>query len=346
MPRRSRKKHRGKSRGRRAATAISAPRIAAGRADAALDWIGGAGWQDPDTGRLHIETPIALHHDQGRTLQRTVNALRACPGIVARLTHRANRAVEAISMPLAREDADRMHAMLRSRAVNSRPDYRTAIRIGLGAGTAPEPPEVATTYRAMATTRPDGTPVKTIGDEWLATVDEEGRVDGTKKAGKPAADLSRLDNEPRWAAGPGFTRTPEQAPDIFIVLAIGRTPHEAAKRGWLAAVMLNVLKGPVAVKVAPVHPIDAKLLRENFERQLQNARKENKREDETHAGVALGYADDRINAEQPNIEWPGYPEEHQPSDGEYASLTTDSDGLPQLWAAGRSPVRYWREGTQ
>ena len=346
MPRRSRKKHRRESRGRRAATAIQAPRIAAGRADGALDWIGGAGWQNPDTGRLHIETPIALHHDQGRTLQRTVDALRACPGIVARLTHRANRAAEVISMPLSREDADRMHAMLCSRAVKGRPDYRTAIRIGLGAGTAPEPPEVATTYRAMAATRPDGTPVDTIGDEWLATMDEQGRVDGGKKAGKAAADLSRMDKEPRWAAGAGFTRTPDQAPDIFIVLAIGRTPHEAAKRGWLAAVMLDVLKGPIALKVAPVHPIDAKLLRENFEQHLQNARKENEREDETHAGVALGYADDRIDAERPDLDWPGYPEDHQPSDGEYASLTTDSDGLPQLWAAGRSPVRYWREGTQ
>lgn len=320
MPRRSRKKHRRESRGRRAETAISAPRIAAGRADGALVWIGGAGWQDPDTGRLHIETPIALHHDQGRTLQRTVDALRACPGIVARLTRRANRPAEAITMPLSREDGDRMHAMLCSRAVNGRPDYRTAIRIGLGAGTTPEPPEVATTYRAMAATGPDGTPVDTI--------------------------LSRMDKEPRWAAGAGFTRTPDQAPDIFIVLAIGRTPHEAAKRAWLAAEMDDVLKDPITVKVAPVHPIDAKLLRENFEQHLQNARKENNRKRETYAAVALGHADDRIDAEQPDLDWPGYPEDHRPSDGEYASLTTDSDGLPQLWAAGRSPVRYWREGTQ
>ena len=57
---------------------MQTPRIAAGRAEDALDWIGGAGWQDPDTGRLHIETPIALHHDQGRTLRRTVDPLPRC----------------------------------------------------------------------------------------------------------------------------------------------------------------------------------------------------------------------------------------------------------------------------
>ena len=187
-------------------------------------------------------------------------------------------------MPVSREDADRVHAMLTSRAVKGRPDYRTAIRIGLGAGPAPDPPEVATTYRTLSTTRADGSPLDAIGDEWLAAVDEHGRVDSGKKAGEAAADLSRMDKEPRWAAGAGLTHTPDQAPDIFIVLAIGHTPHEAAKRAWMAAQMQNVVKGPVVLKVGPVHAIDAKLLRENFEQHLRNAREEQNPTYETRDG--------------------------------------------------------------
>ena len=253
---------------------LDAPRFAEGRVEEALDWIAGAGWQDRASGHVHIEVPLALHHDQGRAVQRAVDALRRFPQIVSRLLRATKEAIEVVSMPLSRADADRMHERLCARAASGRAEQREALRMGLGASTETEPPEVATTYRAMAMTKADGTLVKPVDDSWLAAVDAHGRVDGGRDAGKPSGSLSGMDDEPRWAAGTGFTTAMEDVPDVLAVLAIGETPEEAAKRGAAIALDNGLLTEGTGVKVAPIHAIDGKMLREHFERTLEEARRQ------------------------------------------------------------------------
>ena len=163
---------------------LDAPRFAEGRVEEALDWIAGAGWQDRASGHVHIEVPLALHHDQGRAVQRAVDALRRFPQIVSRLLRATKEAIEVVSMPLSRADADRMHERLCARAASGLAEQREALRMGLGASTETEPPEVATTYRAMAMTKADGILVKPVDDSWLAAVDAHGRVDGGRGRGE------------------------------------------------------------------------------------------------------------------------------------------------------------------
>ena len=324
---------------------LDAPRFAEGRVEEALDWIAGAGWQDRASGHVHIEVPLALHHDQGRAVQRAVDALRRFPQIVSRLLRATKEAIEVVSMPLSRADADRMHERLCARAASGRAEQREALRMGLGASTETEPPEVATTYRAMAMTKADGILVKPVDDSWLAAVDAHGRVDGGRDAGKPSGSLSGMDDEPRWAAGTGFTTAMEDVPDVLAVLAIGETPEEAAKRGAAIALDNGLLTEGTGVKVAPIHAIDGKMLREHFERTLEEARRQGDHATAEQVRTALGERDQAVYELGLEIGWHERPSAARPEDAECATLTTDSDGLAQLWNAGRKPVRYWREKT-
>ena len=66
---------------------------------------------------------------------------------------------------------------------------------------------------------------------------------------------------------------------------------------------------------------------------------------EEQVGITLGDQDDLVEEAGVDIGQNGLAGSATPEDTECATLTIDSDGLAQLWDAGRKPVRYWREKT-
>lgn len=60
-------------------------------------------------------------------------------------------------------------------------------------------------------------------------------------------------------------------------------------------------------------------------------------------GIALGGCDQFVGEAAVELHSDGLADSGIPDDEDCATLTVDADGLPQLWDAGRKPVRYWRE---
>lgn len=328
---------------RRVREPLVVPRFAPGRVEGALDWVAGPGWQDPRTGRVHIELPLALHHDQGRAFQRAVDALRRFPRILRPLFRLTDRDIEVVSMPLSAADADRMHQRLSASAVSGPRELRQAIRIGIGAASVAQPLEVPTTYRTMASTKADGTLIKPMDDTWMAVVDPDGRVDGARDAGKPSGSIVGIDDEARWAAGTGMRTTPEGVPDVLVVLAVGATARAAGRRAAAVAFLDDLVVGDIIVKVAPIHAVDGLMLRQNLESALADAERRGDATAVGRIGIALGRSDQLVDDTRVDVTVEDLPDSGVPEDEDCATLTVDADGLAQLWDAGRKPVRYWRE---
>lgn len=245
-------------------------------------------------------------------------------------------------MPLSAGDADRLHGRLCVSAVSGPRDLREAVRIGLGATSVPEPVEVATTYRAMAATKADGTLLKPLDDSWLAVVDQAGRLDGARDAGRPSGSIDGIDDEARWAGGTGFRLTPDGVPDVLVVVALGHTPRAAGRRAAAVASRDGLLADGVIVKVAPIHAVDGRMLRLNMESALRLARRRGDAVTVERLGIALGRSDQLVE-QAAVLAADGLPDSGIPADEECATLTVDADGFAQLWGVRRTPVRYWRE---
>ena len=209
----------------------SASRLAAGRSPAAYDWVAGLGWLNPGDGSFHIEIPLALHHDQARAMQRTVDAVGRYRTLTPDLAVVWGTDVQLLTLPLTSADAQRVLVVLQRRARSGAEPFRGATRIGLGLDRRLERRLVAITFRRLSVTGPDGAPTVPIGPALLGRVDAACRVDGRVDAGGVTADLSDLDGEPVWAAGVGYPRPVPGVPVITSVLALGHTAPLAAARG-------------------------------------------------------------------------------------------------------------------
>ena len=242
-------------------------------------------------------------------------------------------------MPLSRQDADRVYVLLQRRAQSGSDPYRGATRIGLGLEWRLEKRLVAVTYRHISVTRPDGTLLVPASAAVFATLDAACRVDGRINAGRPTTDLSQLDDEPVWASGVGYPRSVPGVPAITSVLALGHTAPLAAARGMALAVALDLVPGVLRLKLVTVRRIDAKLLRENFERHVVEARREGRLAHVRHARIALGQLDESIDTSfvfESGTELPDTYDEET-----CALLTLGSGGVPQLWDAGAAIDAAW-----
>ena len=301
------------------------PRYAPGRADDAVDWVGGAGWQDAESGHLTVELIMALHHDQACALHRA-NRVAARLSSVKRLGFPDS--FEIIAMPVRESVGDEIYARLESwRRHRTDPTKRTLGRIGLGSERCGEVP---LQFRSFAATRPDGGMSEPLKPETFAVLEDGRRLIGKIDAGKTQIDISNLEEEPQFVAGVGWRHdvSDVQLPGMFQVLALGRTTSEATTRGDPVFEAAGLKGHPnVVMKIARVTRLDGQMLRMAMENSIKEATGKAFRTLE----IGIGRKDDLVE----DNEWMDM------SDDERATLmqegasqvTIDSDGSPQLWDA-------------
>ena len=315
------------------------PRYAPGRAEDAVDWVGGIGWQHPESGHLQIVVILAIHHDQACTLHR-------CHQIAAEILEKDGvkesvpETVSIIAMPVKPDVGDTIHRQLAANEENGSPTRRRMTRIGLGTKPCGDVP---LHFRVHSVTAPDGHLTEPIRAEEFATLDRNGRLIGTIDAGEPELDFSNLEAEPVFVAGAGMARTHPTAriPTILRVLAIGQTPAEAASRGLTIFEKAKLSENRnLMLKVRRVSRLDGQMIRMAMEGALESG---NESEGEQVAlKLALGRSDHLVP------EWVDVPEEMQRrvTGDKPAQVTMDSSGAAQLWEPDTTTEPYWAETVQ
>jgi len=335
---RNRRRNAAKNPQRRKRGAPEVARFAQGRAIDAVDWVGGAGWQNPENGHLVIETIMALHHDQARCMDR-------CHRIISRQPLPSNKQreeIRLITMPVSTTTGDVIHARLQAwRRHPSDRWKRTVGRIGLGSEEAGPAGRVPLSFTQISTTARDGRPLKPIGPEAFAVLEND-RVIGRIDAGKPQLHVNPLEREPQYAAGLGADTETENMPSIMILLAIGRTTAEAITR---AARIYEGIREKIhprlVLKISRISPMDGQMLRTSIERNLQSAP-----DDARHTlEIGIGHKDDLIDAD----EWCEVDEETRNAlaAAKPSVVTVDGDGMPQIWDERNTQVNpYWGSKVQ
>lgn len=329
------RRRKGPAPGRRRSPSV--PRFATGRAEDAVDWVAGAGWQDPEDGHLVIEGILALHHDQARSLYR---AHQAVTRLTAAGAVRFPDGARVIAMPVDRKLGDIVHAKLTHWLADSDPWRRLVGRIGLGTEPGVDIARLPLQFTRAASTSRDGRLLYSLGSDAFATLDD-GRIVGALDAGEAQFDVSRIEDEPCYVSGVGFANEVPDVPSIVFVFAVGRTTAQALTRGCAVFESFDVPAKPhFVLKVARVAPIDGQLLRSGLERARDIATGKSRRALE----VGLGEQDHLVAAG----EWRDVPDEARGAlDADTpAQVTTDGNGHPQVWDGHVAPDPYWADQVQ
>ena len=332
MAKKRRSKHEKQRRGKKP------PRDAPGRADDAVDWVGGAGWQDRDSGHLTIELIMALHHDQACALHR---AQQISERVASIKEVGFPDTFEIIAMPVTRKVGDEVYAQLDNwRQHPTSPTKRLLGRIGLGSENCGEVP---LHFMSIAQTRPDGWMSSPLSAEAFAVLEDGMRLIGKIDAGKAQLDISNLEDEPQFVAGVGLKQDvgDVQVPTILEMLALGKTTAEATTRGVAIFDAENLGERPgLGLKIARVTRLDGQMLR----MAMENSIKEAKGKDLRNLEIGLGRKDELIKDD----EWVDIPESERAAmmHGDPAQVTVNGDGSPQLWEAGVITNPYWAHRVQ
>lgn len=214
-------------------------------------------------------------------------------------------------------------------------------RIGLGAGDSAEVDHLPVSFTQTAPTTRDGHLLEPVKPEHFAVV-EDGRVIGRLNAGNPELDISRLEDEPHYAAGLGMQQETEDTPSILVLLSIGRTTAEAVTRAQAILEATRADANPHLVpKLARITPLDGQMLRTWIENSLETAQGKRKRVLE----IAVGQKDHLV---QPDG-WSDVDEETRTAlaMNKPSQVTIDADGMPQVWDQPNTQVDpYWATKVQ
>ena len=253
--------------------------------------------------------------------------------LVSDLVHAWGRDVQLLTLPLGKADARRVVALLRCRVRSRAEPFRGDARIGLGLDRDLERKPVAIIFRQLSITRADGSFTAPLAPDVVGWLDHACRVDGRVPVSGETADLTRLEDEPVWAAGVGYRRQVPGVPVITSVLALGHTAPLAAARGMAVAVAMDALVPDVLrLKVVLIRRIDARLLRESMEEHLAAARRAGDLEHMRHARVSLGQLDGSIDTSFVFERGTDLPDTYD--EERCAVLAAGAGAVPQLWEAG------------